>query len=123
MRKISQAQPKAELTAVRIETHDVSKGLEMRGLAVGSEAHHLVFVAKFQKAQILRDRAVIKPQRMRKRDRTFNFQLIAAARAPHRTRKIAQAVRGEQRSVVERRNKIAAGQMRLVMLHLVKAGV
>src|SRR5258705_2663677 len=53
---------------------------------------------------------------MSKRDRSVNVHASFEARAPHRTRKIAQSVRGKQRRLFEWRTKKCAGKMRDVML-------
>src|SRR5258707_10532155 len=112
MREIFQAEAKSGALCM----YDVAKFRQKFRVAVRSEAHHFVFVTEFQKAEILRDRTVIKPQRMRKRDRTVNVHAPFEARAPHRTRKIAQSVGGKQRCFFERRTKKCAGKMRDVVL-------
>jgi len=120
MREVVEAELEAEIAAVVAEPEDVAKGFEVRGLAVGGEAHHFVFVAKFQEAEILGDRAVIEAERMGEGDRAVDAHAIAAARAPHGAGEIAEAIGGEQGGVFKRGNEEGAGEMGLMVLHSVK---
>src|SRR5580704_6611329 len=97
MREVIEAQPKS----VPIGTHDIAKRFELFRLAIGREAHHLVLIAEFQKAQILRDGTIEEAQRMRKRDRAVDLHAAAFAGAPHRAREIPKAIRGKQRGPFE----------------------
>src|SRR6266478_82295 len=100
--------------------NDVAKLLQKFWLAVSGESHYFVFVTKFQEAEILRHRAVIKSKRMRKRNRSVNFHAPAETRTPHRARKIAQSVGGKQRSLFELRTIKSTRQMRNVVLDAMK---
>ena len=51
-----------------VGVNDAAKFVEKFGLAVGGEAHHFVFVAKFPESEILGQRGVIHAERMRKGD-------------------------------------------------------
>src|SRR5206468_6378626 len=100
--------------------NDVAKLLQEFGLTVSAEPHYFVFVTKFQEAEILRHRAVIKSKRMRKRNRSVNIHAPAETRTPHRARKIAQSVGGKQRRFFELRTVKSARQMRNVVLDAMK---
>src|SRR5215831_3289614 len=116
VRKVIEPEAEPVAAGAILETHDVAKEFQLFGLSVGGQPHDFVFVAKFQEAKILRDRAVKESQRMRKRNGPFDFHAAAAAGSPHSAGKITEAVSGEQRGAIERRTKKAAGQVRLVML-------
>jgi len=74
--------------------HDAAKFLEIRGLAIGGEAHDFVFIAEFAEAEILRDGAVINSERMRESDRAVDAHAVSVALAPHGAGEISQAVGG-----------------------------
>src|SRR5487761_902639 len=88
---------------------DSSKFAKICGRAVRGEPHHLVFIAEFQKSEILRHRRIKHSQRMGKGDRAGDANPRSLAHAPHRAREIAQAVRGEHGGAVEGRNEKRAG--------------
>src|ERR1700686_2153276 len=46
-----------------VKADDIAKSFKIIGLTVGAKAHHFVFIAEFQEAEILRDSAVKKSQR------------------------------------------------------------
>src|SRR5215469_12061019 len=108
MREIFQAQPEAKVSTVRTKAHNVAKRFHVFRLAVSGQTHHLVFVGEFQEAEVLRHRAVVQTQRMRKSDGVSNLHAIAPAHSPHRTGKIAETVRGKQGCFFKWRNKEAA---------------
>ncbi len=62
MREIFKAEPEGQRP---IGAHDAAKFVQISGLAIGGEAHHFVFIAELPEAEILRERGVIHPQRMR----------------------------------------------------------
>src|SRR5262245_11891628 len=99
MREISQRQMKSGT----VRMNYLAKLLEKLRFAVRAKPHHFVFVAEFQKSQILRDRAVVESQRMGKRYRSMHVHPPLKSRPPHRTRKIAKPVRGKQRRLSKRR--------------------
>src|ERR1700688_481739 len=92
----------------------------MLGLAISAEAHHFVFIAEFQEAEILRDGAVKKPQRVRKRDGAVDIHAAALTNAPHGAGKISEAIGGEKGGGLEGSNKKTAGQMGLMMVDAMK---
>ena len=92
MREVIEAQPES----VPIRTHDIAKRFELFRLAIRREAHHFVFIAELQKAQVLRDGAIEEAQRMRKRDHPVDLHPAAFAGAPHGAREIPKAIRGKQ---------------------------
>ena len=96
--------------------HDLAEFVEISGLAIRRQAHHLVFVAKFPEAEILGDRRVVHAQGMREGHGAVDLHAIALAGGPHGAGEIAQAVGGKQRRLLERRDKKRAAQMRLVVL-------
>ena len=103
-------------TDVSMSSHDAAKFIEISRLAVSGQAHHLVLIAKFFKAEVLRDRGVIQAERVRECNRAGDIHPIAPARSPHGAGEIAQPVRREKRGLLEWRDKKCAGQMGLVVL-------
>src|SRR6266702_3333134 len=122
VRKEIQPQKKFASVRTRIKAHDVAESFELFRLPVSGEPHDFVFVAKFQKAKILRDGCVKKPERMRKDHRSADEHAMALAHAPHGAGEIAESVGGQQRSAFEWRAVKAAGEVRLVVLDAVKLG-
>src|ERR1700722_281445 len=118
--EIVEAEPETVDARVFIEADDVAKGFQMLGLAISAEPHHFVFIAEFQEAKILRDSAVKKSKRMRKRHRAVDVHAAALGDTPHGAGKIAQAIGGEQGGGLEGRNKKTTGQVGLVMLDAMK---
>ena len=102
--------------------NDAAKFFEKFRLAIGGEAHHFVFVAKFPKAEILRERGVIHAERMGKRDFAERAHARAFADGPHRAGEIAEPVGGEDGGSFERRDEKSAGHMRGVVLDAVELG-
>ena len=98
----------------------LAKLIEVGRLTVGAEAHHLVFVAKFPEAEVLGDRGVVHSQRMRERHRAVHLHAVALAGGPHGAGEVTQAVGGEQRRLLERRDKKCAAEMRLMMFDAMK---
>ncbi len=96
--------------------NDALKFVEEFRLSVRGEPHHFVFVAKFPKPEVLRERCVIHPQRMRESDRSVHVEPVAGARSPHGAGKISQAIGGKHGSVLEGRNEKSARQVSLVVL-------
>ena len=80
--EVLETQTKSVASPIRIEAHDVAKGIEVFRLAVSGKPHDLVFVAKFREAKILGDPAVIEPERVGKRDRIGNLHPLPAP-VPH----------------------------------------
>src|SRR5260370_16063637 len=120
VRKVTQPQPEYFSVRTRIKAEDVAESFELFRLPVSGEPHDFVLVAKFQKAKILRDSRVKKPERMRKGHRSADEHAMALARAPHGAGEIAKSVGGQQRSAFERRAVKAAGEMRPLVLDAVK---
>ncbi len=106
-----------------IGAHNFAKSIEKLRRAVSGQAHHFVFISEFPETEILRQRGVIHPQRMRKRGRPVGRKSCARAIRPHRTREIAKPIHRKDRGAIERRNKIGAGEMRHVMLDAMKCPV
>ena len=103
--------------AIALEPHDAAHGLEVFRLAVGRQAHHLVFVAVVRKADELRDRLVEHAERMREMHAPIDADLAAAAQAPSRAGEIAEAVHRHANGLLEWRHVEGRRQMRPVMLH------
>ena len=117
MLEIFQAQAE---TDAPVGAHDAPEFIEISRLAISGQAHDFEFIAEFAESEILRNGGVVHPQRVREGDGAVDVHAIALARSPHGAGEIAQAVRGEQRRLFERRNKKRARQMRLVMLDAMK---
>ena len=62
MREIFEAEAERKRA---VGAHDAAKLVQKFRLAIGREAHHFVFVAKFPEAEILRERGVVHAERMR----------------------------------------------------------
>ena len=112
VREIFQAQAEGKR---RVHVNDAAKFFEEFRLAVGSEAHHFVFVAKFPEADVLRERGVIHAERMRERDFAERLHARTFAERPHGTGEIAEAVGGKDGAAFKGRDEISAGEMRGVM--------
>ena len=95
----------------------------MLRLAVSRETHHFVFIAEFQEAEILRHGAVVQAERVGKSDGAVDVHAISAARSPHGTREITEAVGGKQRGMFKRRDEVSAGEVSLVVLNAMKGGL
>src|SRR5690348_3801375 len=114
---------KAEGEPRPVGLHDFPERIEKLRLAVRRQAHNLVLVAEFQKAQILRNPAVIQPQGMRKSNRSVDVHARPEAGSPQGARKIPQPVGGEKRGFPKRRTIKSTGEMSKVMFHAVKRRV
>ena len=88
----------------------------LRWLAIGRESHHLVFIAVFGEAEVLRDRGVKQAQRMRIMNALKNIDRIATADGEHRRDKIAKAIDGQAHSFFIRRAEKRRGDVSQVML-------
>src|ERR1700693_5346540 len=120
--EVIEAEPETIGAGCFFKADDVAEGFNTIGLAIGTEAHHFVFVAEFQEAEILRDGAVKKAQRVRESNGAVDVHATAVANTPHGAGKIAEAIGGEKGGALERRNKKTAGQMGLMMLDAMKFG-
>src|ERR1700737_5027188 len=118
--EVVEAETETVTTRIFVEADDVAKGFKLIGPAIGAEAHHFVFIAEFQEAEILGDGAVKKSQRMRERDGAVNVHAVAVSNAPHGAGKIPEAIGGEKSGGLKGRNKKTAGQMSLMMFVAVK---
>ena len=85
-------------------------------LAVGRQAHHLVFVAVLREAEELRERGVEQAERVRELDAAADVDVVAAADAPHDAAEVAEPVDRDDRRFVERRGEERAGQMGAMVL-------
>src|SRR5277367_2893392 len=117
MCEVVETQLKTNFAAVGVETHDIAERFHLRGLAIGGKSHDFEFVAKFQKAEVLGNRAVVEAEGMRKGDRTVDIHAIAAANAPHGTGKVSKAVGRENGGIFKRRDEVRAGEMGLMMFY------
>src|ERR1022692_1307549 len=75
--------------AVRSELHDLAHLVQLAGLAVRREAHHLVLIAIVREAEILGQRLVEEPKRMREVDAPLYREFVTAADAPGRAGEVA----------------------------------
>ena len=92
------------------------------GVAVGREAHHLALVAVFREAEPLRDGRVEDPERVREEDAVEDREAGAVALREHRRGEVAEAVHGEDRRILERRDEERTRDVRLVVLDVVELG-
>src|SRR2546423_4293708 len=118
--EIFESKAKIFSASIRVKPHYVPKGFELLRLAVRRQAHHFVFVAKFQESEILRHGRVVQSKGMGKRDGIFNLHAIARTDTPHRAGEITQAIRGKQSRLLKWGYKESARQMGLVMLYTMK---
>ena len=101
---------------------DVAELLQEARLAVGRQAHHLAFIAVFGEAEILAGGGVHDADRVRILDLAQNVDAVPFPKAPHGADEVAEAVDGEDRSLVEAGDQEAARHVRLVVLHVVELG-
>src|ERR1039458_4139227 len=100
MRKVVARKLEFDSASIRRD-HHLSHEIEKFRLAIGRETHNLVLVAIFGEAEILCERRVSQPQRMRKGNCTKGFDSISAANTPHRARKVSETIDREERRFVE----------------------
>src|ERR1700676_1676859 len=113
MLEVFKAQAEAEAS---IAANDAAKLIEVGRFTVGGEPHDFEFITEFAESKILRNSGVIHAQRMGKGNRSRDAHAISLSGSPHGAGEISQAIRGQQSSLIEWRNKKRACQMRLVML-------
>src|SRR4030088_2622096 len=58
VREVVESKTKTLAAGVLVKVHDLAEGCKLLRLAIRAEPHHLVFVAKFQEAEKLRNRAI-----------------------------------------------------------------
>ena len=96
--------------------YDLSHGVHECRLAIGREAHDLVFVAVMRKAQILRQRLIEDAERMREIHASVDGDGLASADPPRSAGEVAEAVDRDDDGFGERRNMEGRGKMREMML-------
>ncbi len=111
-----------ELEDVALRTHDPPHLVEKARRAVRREAHHLALVAVLREAEPLGDRGVEDPERVREQDALEHAERGSAALREHRRGEVAEAVDGQDRGVLERRDEERARDVRLVVLDVVELG-
>lgn len=89
-------------------------------LAVGCEAHHLPLVAVVWESEELGGRRVEDACGVRILDLPEHLYVVPLARPPHRRDEVAEAVYGEERRAVERRDVEGACEVRAVVLDVVE---
>ncbi len=94
---------------------------EARG-AVRGQAHHLALVAVLGEAEPLGDRGVEDPERVREEHSLEDPERRSTALGQHRAGEVTEAVHGEDRRVLERRDEEGARHVRLVVLDVVQLG-
>lgn len=104
--------------AVFLEDDDLTHGLEKPRFAVGSQAHHFVFIAVMRKPDELSQRRVKDTKRVRKVDAVIDFDVVAAAHPPSGAGEVAKAIDREADRFGERRNKERGGKMSEVVFDL-----
>ena len=81
---------------------NLTKSGKERGLAVGGQRHHLVFIGRVEEPEIARDLLVEDPQRVRHIHLTQPGNLVAVAQAVGRGGLLTPAVESQDGGVVER---------------------
>ena len=89
MGEVLKAQPERKRT---IGINDPAEFVQEFRLAVGCQAHHLILVAEFPEANVLRQRGVIHSERMRKPDFPKCPHFRPFAQGPHGAGKVPQAI-------------------------------
>src|ERR1700693_3598136 len=87
--EVIEAEAKTVGAGIFVEAHNVAEAFQLIGLTIGAEAHHFVFIAEFQEAEILSDGAVKKAKRVREGDSAVDLHAAAVSNAPHGAGKIA----------------------------------
>ena len=91
------------------------------GLAIGREPHDLVLVAVVRKAEILRERLVEDAERMREIAPARRSRCRVPCPTPQAAlRKVAEAIDRDDDRLLERRDVEGRGEMREMMLDVVK---
>ena len=109
-----------EREAAAFHAHNVAHRLQHRRLAVRRQAHDLVFVAVVREPEELGDGRVEDAERVREADLTVDVDALVIAAPPHRADKVAESVDGKHGRVAERSHEECRGEMRAVMLDVVK---
>src|SRR5262249_36511689 len=91
-----------EPALIILGTDDVPQLFSKARLAIGGEAHHLVFVAIFGKTEELREGGIEDAQRMREGAGPSYFDLISLSDAPHHAAEIPEAVDGDDCGLLKR---------------------
>src|SRR6185503_16983073 len=120
MTEVVEAQTKL---SVLFSADDVTKLSDESRLAVRSKSHHLAFISIMWKAQKLRRRCVDDPRRVRVLDVAQHFNRIPFSLRPHRRDEVTETVDRQQCRTLEWRDIKATGEMRAMMLDVVKARV
>ena len=103
--------------AVLVEVdHLLHDPVEVDGLPVGGEAHHLVLGAVDLEAEVVGEGAVEEPQAVREADLLEHRDVGALADAVGRRRPLADAVHGEDRRLLEGGGQEARGGVAHVVL-------
>ena len=102
--------------------NELAHGIEVGRLTVWSEPHDLVLVAVVRKAEILRERLVEYPERVRKIHPLRCRKIAPSRKTPSRAGKIAKTVNRYGHGLLEGRHVKGGGQMREVMLDPVERG-
>ena len=89
MAEIIKVQPEGP---IRQKTNQFAKLVEVGRFAVWSKSHHLVFIAVVREPEILRQRLVEHPKRVRKIDPLRDRKIGPASETPGRAGKISKTV-------------------------------
>ncbi len=107
----------------RQQPHQFLDLVDERRLAVWGEAHDLELVTVLVEPEILGDRQVKQPERMRKVCPLNHVQRRTAPDRPRCAHEIAEPVDGRHCRFIKRRDEIGTRQMRGMMLDPVKRGL
>jgi hypothetical protein len=102
--------------AVGAEMKELPHAIDVRGLAIRRQPHHLEFIAVFPEAEELRQREIQQAERMRIEDAAIDSERAAGGASPRRAHEIAEAVNRAHCRLVERADERGARQVRGVML-------
>ncbi len=108
--------------AGRLQVDQLAELVEVAGLAVGRQAHHLALVAVLGEAEPLGDGGVDDAERVGVEDLALDLDVAVAPAAPHGGHEVAKTVQREHRGLVEGRGEEGAGQVSAVVLDGVLGG-
>src|SRR5262245_16267523 len=102
---------------IRQKAYQLAHVPEVGRFAVWSESHHLVFVAVVRETEILRERLVEYPERVRKIDPSCDRKIRPCSKTPGRAGKISKAIDRYSDGLLEWRHVERRGQMCKMVLN------
>ena len=108
-----------EFEPISLRHQQVANLLAIRVFTIGSEAHHLAFIAIFAVADEFANHGIEAAQRMRQEDAIQHLYVISFTTCHHRGDEISRAVIAEPRGLLPRRTVVRAGNVSNVVLKMV----